>query len=113
MTDTEANIERNRLAKFSQLSDLRRLTHEALAMIRADDVNGPQGPFTGNTRESRDVEALRIFFSKTNGGAPAVEMTVHNLGIAEASQPHLRLGPRRRKNKCAIGFGCADLLSGE
>ncbi len=84
MTNTEANIERNRLAKYNELFEARKLTYESLCAIRADDPHGPhkQGPFTGNTRESRNVVSLHIKFSTTKGGAPAVDMFIGPLNIS-------------------------------
>jgi hypothetical protein len=71
----EAALQRQRLARFSQLEAIQKELYELIQRIKEDDVNGPcgQGPFTGNTRESRKIRRIEIYFSKTRGGAEEVD----------------------------------------
>lgn len=83
MTSQDATHQSERLKKFRQLDELHTQTYAAMQKIRAGDPEGPhgQGPFTGNTRESRLVESLDIQFSPTRGGAPKTSLSLADLHI--------------------------------
>lgn len=83
MNDQDAVTQSERLKKYNQLTTLRTRIYKAIQTITENDPNGPhgQGPFTGNTRESRQVESMRIQFTETRGGAPPVEIWISDLNI--------------------------------
>lgn len=83
MTRDDVEIQKSRLAKFERLTSDLETFREALNKIESDDPSGPcgQGPFTGNTRESRDVYTMHIYFSRTKGGSPPVEMYIQGLEL--------------------------------
>ncbi len=83
MTDQEAKQQEQRITKFRELEKLRDEIRGAISMVTEPWKDGPhgQGPFTGNTRESRRVRSIEIRFTPTLGGAPAVETKIENLGI--------------------------------
>lgn len=83
MNEQEAKLQEERLQKYRELAFLRGQLYSALQIITEPHKEGPcgQGPFTGNTRESRQVRELQVFFSSTRGGAPAVELNIPNLNI--------------------------------
>lgn len=86
MNDRDAKIQRERLAKYSNLCIRRDHLQQALISITQDDKTGPcgQGPFTGNTRESRITRGVVIQFSQTRGGAAETSLELSHLEI-EAS----------------------------
>ncbi len=74
---------RKKLVEFNALEERLKVVRELMHKIQADDPDGPcgQGPFTGNTRESRRADGLVINFTKTLGGSPAVSMSLMGLNI--------------------------------
>lgn len=97
MTNQEADNFEKRISRFRELEKLRSEMYSALDMITAGDPTGPcgQNPFTGNTRESRQVLDMTIVFSPTRGGAPPVKMTISNphieaSGLGQALQSLIR-----------------------
>ncbi len=86
MTTLEAEALRKRLAKFAALQNRRAQLNDTLNVITLDDPNGPcgQGPFTGNTRESRSIGYIKIYFTKTRGGSPETNMELYHLEGIEA-----------------------------
>lgn len=87
MTEQEAGLQRNRIVAFNKLDELRQKTYAALKIVTEPWKDGPsgQGPFTGNTRESRKVHSMQINFTATRGTSPAVELKIYDLDI-EASE---------------------------
>lgn len=88
MTAQEAKFQADRIFKYDKLKKLRDEAYEVRARLTEEwKENGPcgQGPFTGNTRESRKVNQLHIMFSRTRGGAREVEIKINNISI-EASR---------------------------
>ncbi len=83
MKTHEVKLLREKLVKFNELETRLNAVNMLLNRIQADDPDGPcgQGPFTGNTRESRRVNDLVINFSKTLGGSPGVSMSLSGLNI--------------------------------
>lgn len=83
MTDNQAKQQRATLDRYETLSALRKKFQRVIDMVTASDPNGPceQGPFTGNTRESREVEGMVMSFSKTKGGSEKVVMEIDGLNI--------------------------------
>ncbi len=83
MKSHEVVLLRKKLVAFNELETRLNAVNMLLNRIQADDPDGPcgQGPFTGNTRESRRVHDLTIGFTKTLGGAPAVSMSLSGLNI--------------------------------
>jgi len=80
MTDRDLKIQAERVAAFHRLSERAAAIRKVLAEMGHPKVQD-SGPFTGNTRESRRVDSLRIFFSPTLGRAPAVDIMLTDLGI--------------------------------
>jgi hypothetical protein len=87
MNTKEAETQAGRIEKFRELQAVRDKTVWALDAITKSDPTGPcgQGPFTGNTRESRQVKCLRMSFTQTRGGSPPVEISIDDLFV-EASE---------------------------
>ena len=83
MTNQEATMQISRVEKYKELCTRRDKFNELLHLIQRSDPEGPcqQGPFTGNTRESRRVNAITINFSKTRGGAPSVDLWLQGLEL--------------------------------
>jgi hypothetical protein len=83
MTHPEMKLLEERGAKFRQLNERRIQINILLEKITAHDPTGPhgQGPFTGDTRESRLIDTLSIDFSPTFGGSPAVSQYLLGLNI--------------------------------
>jgi hypothetical protein len=77
MTDQEAKQQATRVEKYRSLNE--RLTQ--LLDLREQIGTENASPFTGDYRESRQVQSLKIKFSKTRGGAPASDLTLSFLGI--------------------------------
>lgn len=84
MTPIDLQIQSERIAKFRRLEERALNIRWALAAMEEPKVQG-SGPFTGNTRESRRVDAMRLCFSPTLGGAPAVELDLNALNISASS----------------------------
>lgn len=75
--------QKKRLAAYEKLTERRQKIVKALRALTDAWPHGPhgQGPFTGNMRESRQVEDIHIVFTPTLVGSPAVETDVFDLGI--------------------------------
>jgi len=86
MEQKELNHQVGRIIKYRELEKIRNEIHAALKAVTEPWKDGPHGvgPFTGNTRESRQVESMFIIFTSTRGGAPGVDIKITNLHI-EAS----------------------------
>ncbi len=83
MNDQELAIQSNRIAQYERLNAARNVLHAALKKLTEDDPDGPcgKGPFTGNTRESRVVSSITVFFTQTRGGAPATRIDIEGLAV--------------------------------
>lgn len=84
MNSQEQKLQLERTETYSRLEKKRDKLYAALEAVTADWKGvGPcdQGPFTGNARESRQVESMHIKFTPTRGGAPAVELEIKNMYI--------------------------------
>lgn len=83
MDEIESKLQAGRLAKYLELDRRRTEIYDALEALssRPWAKTGPcgQGPFTGNTRESRRVESMEILFTSTRGGSPAVATSLRAL----------------------------------
>lgn len=77
MKSTEVALQEKRLKQYRALVEIRDELDAALRGIATP-------PFTGNWRESRQVQSLTIQFTATRGGAPAVAMGLQDIHI-EAS----------------------------
>ena len=88
----ELRVQQQRLERYQKLAAIRQEIQTALDIIKEPwTETGPdgQGPFTGNTRESRKVLSVKIQFSATLGGAcpvsieiPAMPISAWDLGRA-------------------------------
>lgn len=83
MTSHEAKTQEERLVRFRALEQA---LGEARVLLDQIERGGPRGkmndsPFTGNHRESRQVDAVRIVFSATRGGDVPVDMNLNGLRI--------------------------------
>lgn len=87
MNTEDARYQKDRLEKYDKLQALYEKSSEALSKVVENDPAGPcgQGPFTSNTRESRSVDAIRIWFTSTQGRSPAVELTISHLDISASA----------------------------
>lgn len=103
MTHAEAKKQEERLAKFRELDARRREINEALHKLTRPWPAGPceQGPFTGNTRESRQIASLQINFTRTRGGASEVSERLDNL-LVEACEFGGMLQAMLRKQLAAL-----------
>lgn len=84
MNEQEAAQQTLRINKFKELERARDNAYCALAKITEDwKETGPcgQGPFTGNTRESRRITGMSIRFSTTRGGSSPVEIVIADMEI--------------------------------
>jgi len=83
MNDQDYNISEQRNAKYKKLREEKAEIYETIRLITENDKNGPdgQGPFTGNTRESRQIKSIHINFSRTRGGTVEVDKFVGPLNI--------------------------------
>lgn len=82
MKEREVVAQTARISKYRELEKMRDEIYAALKVITEPrDVPGEQSPFTGNTRESRQIRSMKISFTETRGGAPAVEIEVPTMHI--------------------------------
>jgi hypothetical protein len=83
MTEQEAKEIMERVCKYRALEKVRDEVRTALEVITQPWTDGPcgQGPFTGNTRESRQVSQMTIQFTATRGGSPAVSVDIYKMHI--------------------------------
>lgn len=84
MTAEDVKREQSRIENFNRLNEVAQRTRWVLDEITKSDPTGPcqQGPFTGNTRESRQIKSLHIEFTQTRGGSAPVKMTLDDLYIS-------------------------------
>lgn len=84
MTAQEMQLSEERVRKYRVLEEVLYDVRRALEKVTEPDPNGPcgQNPFTGNWRESRMVVSMTINFSKTKGGAEAVELQLDDINIS-------------------------------
>ena len=81
MKENEVKEQTARIIKYQELERIRNEVLHALSVVTRPWVDtGPcgQGPFTGNTRESRRVDRMLIEFTATRGGACAVSTDIVN-----------------------------------
>lgn len=99
----EAEEQTARLLKYRQLEGILAEIRAALETVTEPWPNGPcgQGPFTGNTRESRRVKFMHIEFTETRGGAPPASVTISPLHI-EASALGVHLANMLREKMTLI-----------
>lgn len=75
MTSQEVVEQEKRIKRYRELAyaraEIGKIEHRLTS--GREEGSCKQGPHTGNTREARTVVDIRISFSATNGGAPAVE----------------------------------------
>jgi len=87
MNYQEAQQQSARIALYRKLEARREQIVAAIAAIQekwdTPEKKGPcgQGPFTGDTRESRRVRDITIYFTQTRGGAEGVTATLRELHI--------------------------------
>lgn len=83
MKENEVKQQMARITQFRALERQRDEIYAALKKVTEDWKEGPhgQGPFTGNTRESRQVNSMHIRFSMTRGGADSVEIDIQGMHI--------------------------------
>ena len=83
MDEQELKMQMGRVTKYRELEKVRNEIYAAIKAVTKDQKDGPcgQGPFTGNTRESRKVRSMHICFTATRGGAPAVDMDIGDMHI--------------------------------
>jgi hypothetical protein len=85
MKESDVKQQMARITQFNALKKVRDEMYAAITKITEDwKDTGPcgQGPFTGNTHESRRVRSMHIYFSETLGGAPCVEIEIPNMHIS-------------------------------
>lgn len=73
----------DRLRMYRALQSRAEQIRTAMDQLTTDRPEDPNktGPFTANMRESRKIEGIDIRLTKTRGGSPPVEMSLHGLGI--------------------------------
>lgn len=78
---------KERIARFEKLEKRRDDIRHAIRKLTENWEHGPcgQGPFTSNTRESRQIQSLCIQFTPTRGGAPRAELEIDNLFVEASS----------------------------
>lgn len=83
MKSNELKKQLARIDSYRELEKIRDEIQIARNKITEGWKHGPcgQGPFTGNTRESRAVRGIHIWFSETRGGSPAVDLEIFGLHI--------------------------------
>lgn len=84
MTEIELKTQLERVVQYNELKRQREEAKHALRLLTEDwkDI-GPcgKGPFTGNTRESRQVKSMSINFTATRGGAHPVSLDIPGMYI--------------------------------
>lgn len=84
MNAAEIKTQTARISQYRQFEERAGEIRAALAAMKEPKVL-TSGPFTGNTRESRDVERLDIHFSPTLGGSPAVNISLRYLNVSASA----------------------------
>lgn len=84
MKASEVKEQEERIRQYRALEKVRDEIHAAIDAVTKPWPTGPcqQGPFTGNTRESRQVDSMTIQFSRTRGGSEAVSTEIRNMHIS-------------------------------
>jgi len=84
MTESEARTIESKVALFRKFYEKREELFKLMRELTEGDPDGPcgQDPFTGNTRETRRVNAITIEFSKTLGGDPEVKYHYSGFSIS-------------------------------
>lgn len=83
MDSRDAQQLEHRLQSYRKLESRYKEIRKAMDQLttnRPDDPN-MTGPFTGNMRESRQIDSIDISFTATRGGSPPCEISLHDLGI--------------------------------
>lgn len=83
MNEQEIKLQMARVTRYHELAKVRDEIRDAIKAVTEGNKDGPcgQGPFTSNTRESRQVHTMLIKFTATRGGAQAVDMNLSGLHI--------------------------------
>lgn len=85
MKEHEVKEQMARITQYRALEELRNKLLKAQRALTSEDwkEKGPegQGPFTGNFRESRQVDYVHLYFTPTRGGAAAVDLRIYELGL--------------------------------
>lgn len=81
MTDTELQIQRTRIETYAQLRDRADGLRAALAALDTPFGTHKQSAFTGNTRESRRIAEMKIWFTRTIGGEAPVDLALSPLDV--------------------------------
>lgn len=98
MTPQDAKHMEDRLGQYRVIESRVQKIRDAINQLtvnREDDPNG-QNPFTGNARESRQIDGIDIQFTKTRGGSPPVAMSMFDLGIEAADFKNAMLSLLRK-----------------
>lgn len=77
MNSNEIKIQLDRVERYKELERQSQQLDHAISIIGKNN-----SAFTGNARESRHVESIKINFSPTRGGAPAVDEFLPNVKIS-------------------------------
>lgn len=87
MKAIEVGQQLTRIELFRKLEARQEQIRAALRVLQEPCPDGPcgQNPFTGNWRESRDVEEIKMFFTKTKGGSPEVHATIEHLLVSASA----------------------------
>ncbi len=87
MKPHEIELMQKRMDEYRRLEKRCDEIRFAINEITRGDPTGPceQGPFTGNTRESRQISMIDISFTATLGGAKPVNMHLEKLFIHAGS----------------------------
>lgn len=84
MTKHEAQFQKERLERFNKLTqeekDCYRVIRE-LERDRPEDEGCRKTPFSGDTRENRNIRKIEIYFTETQGGAPATDATIDLVAV--------------------------------
>jgi hypothetical protein len=99
MNSTEAAVQEDRVKRYKDLKAQADQIKSVIAAIAENDPEGPcgQGPFTTNTRESREVHSLEIYFSPTRGKSPPVKKFLSGVNISAPKLGEFLRGELRAK----------------
>ena len=92
MNEQEATCQMGRITRFRDLETARGHILDAIESFEHEF-------FTGAWRESRQVDALKVWFSKTKGGADAVDMEIWSIRIEASDLAQFMLEKLRDKLK--------------
>lgn len=79
MKEEDVKEQEKKISKYRELETIRSDARAALSIV-ADPQEG-KNPFTGNTRESRQVISMTLHFTATRGTSPTVNTTIPELYI--------------------------------